>query len=280
MTNKLLRVALLSLLACACLGAQQTTAGAPQQFTVLRTGRLIAPSENATNADTNCSIIGAGGAATMQCHPAPATVSTSYHYNTTLIVDEKGTGYVIACRAALVTNFWCKKAEAGTTIQGQLQNGHLAVMGGDKPHDYSVLTSANVGPLPVIQVPQPPEKKAQVQSKPSPTPPAPAQPVAAAPVMAAKKPADNPEKSSGDASLTCTSPSGACVNFISEPLGADIYVDGKFAGNTPSALNLAPGSHDIRIESGKRTPWTRKLDVTAGSKITVRATLEASAASN
>ena len=280
MTNKLLRVAFLSFLACACLGAQQTTTIAPQQFTVLRTGRLVAPSENATNADTNCSIIGAGGAATMQCHPAPATVNSSYHYNTTLIVDAKGTGYVIACRAALVTNFWCKKAEAGTTIQGQLENGHLSVSDGDKPHDYQVLTSANVGPLPAIQAPQPVEKKAQVQSKPSPTPSMPAQSVATAPAVAAKKPADNSDKSSGDASLTCTSPSGACVNFISEPQGADIYVDGKFAGNTPSALNLAPGSHDIRIESGKFKPWTRALDVTAGSKITVRATLEASAKAN
>ena len=274
MTNNILRVAVVSLLACASLSAQQTANSALQQFTVLRTGRLTAPSKNATNADTHCSIIGAGGAATMQCHPVPATVNSSYHYNTTLIVDAKGTGYVIACRAALVTNFWCKKADAGTTIEGQFENGHLAVSGGDKPHEYQVLTSANVGPLPAIQVPAPPEKKAQVQSKPSPAPPAPAQSAATAPVVAAKKPADNPEKSSGDSSLACTSPTGACVNFVSEPQGADIYVDGKFAGNTPSALNLAPGSHDIRIESEKRRPWTRTLDVTAGSKITVRATLE------
>jgi hypothetical protein len=98
--------------------------------------------------------------------------------------------------------------------------------------------------------------------------------------MAAKKTTDSPEKLGGDASLACTSPSGACVNFISEPQGADIYVDGKFVGNTPSALNLAPGSHDLRVESEKRKPWTRTLDVTAGSKITVRATLDASAPSN
>jgi hypothetical protein len=277
MTHGFLRAAVLSLMACACLSAQ-TTNPAPQQFTVLRTGRLIAPSENPTNADTNCSIIGSGGAATMQCHPLPATVSTSYHYNTTLIVDAKGTGYVVACRVALVSNFWCKKAEAGTTMEGQLQNGHLTVNDGDKPHDYRVLTSANVGPVPVIQVSAPTEKKTRVQSRPAaaPAPSAPAEPAATAPEIPAKKPTPDSEKSSSDASLACTSPSGACVNFVSEPQGADIYVDGKFAGNTPSALNLAAGSHDIRIESGKLKPWTRNLDVTAGSKITVRATLETS----
>ena len=270
-TNKLLRVAVLSLCACASLGAQQTTNGAPQQFTVLRTGRLVAPSENATNADTKCTIVGAAGAATMKCRPAAATASTSYHYNTALIVDAKGTGYVIACHVSLVSNFWCKKADSGTVIQGQFENGHLAVIDGDKSHVYQVLTSANVGPLPVIQ-PAPVESSAKNQPKPTPAPP---QPVGAAPpATAGKAPAPNSDKSSSDSSAACTSPTGACVNFISEPQGADIYVDGKFAGNTPSALNLAPGSHDIRIESEKRKPWTRSLEVTVGSKITVRAVLE------
>jgi hypothetical protein len=67
------------------------------------------------------------------------------------------------------------------------------------------------------------------------------------------------------------------VSFISEPPGADIYVDDKFVGNTPSVITLSAGAHDIRIEDANRKPWTRRLETSAGSKITLRGTFEAPA---
>jgi hypothetical protein len=67
---------------------------------------------------------------------------------------------------------------------------------------------------------------------------------------------------------------GACVSFVSEPLGADVYVDNKFVGNTPSTLTLAAGSHEIRVEAPTLKSWSRTFEAVAGSKITIRATLE------
>jgi len=65
------------------------------------------------------------------------------------------------------------------------------------------------------------------------------------------------------------------VNILSTPGGADIYVDGKFVGNTPSLVELALGSHNVRIEAQGCKPWARVLDVTAGSKVTIQAVLGA-----
>jgi hypothetical protein len=61
----------------------------------------------------------------------------------------------------------------------------------------------------------------------------------------------------------------------SEPSGADIYFDGNFMGNTPSLVQLVPGSHEIRIEAKGHKAWSRTINLTSGSKVTVQATLDA-----
>lgn len=65
------------------------------------------------------------------------------------------------------------------------------------------------------------------------------------------------------------------VNVSSDPAGADIYLDGKFVGNTPSMLHLPAGAHKIQIQAAKTKSWERDLDVLKDSEITVHATLEA-----
>jgi PEGA domain len=50
----------------------------------------------------------------------------------------------------------------------------------------------------------------------------------------------------------------------SDPPGADIEVDGGFAGNTPSTINVAPGSHQITVRKKGFADWTRTLNVTGG----------------
>lgn len=272
MTRTILLGAVLSLLACVSAHAQEAAVEGLQFFTVLRSGKLIAPSEAATNADAHCAIVGAGGSAAMQCNPAPVTLKTSYHYNTALIVDANGTGYIVACREALVTNLWCSKADPGTVVQGRLSNGHLSIADGEKLHDYQLLTAAVVGAIPVVAAAPAPTKAPKNQAKAAPF--APAQPVAASAPPASSKPVAAQPVPSTESTAACASPSSACVSFVSEPQGADIYIDGKFSGNTPSVLALAPGSHEIRVESMERKPWTRTLETTAGSKITIRATLE------
>lgn len=55
----------------------------------------------------------------------------------------------------------------------------------------------------------------------------------------------------------------ATVHMTSSPAGADIYVDGKFCGNTPSDLTLAAGEHEVRVAVGGKE-WSRVVQITAG----------------
>ncbi|HEX4032664.1 MAG TPA: PEGA domain-containing protein [Terracidiphilus sp.] len=57
----------------------------------------------------------------------------------------------------------------------------------------------------------------------------------------------------------------ALVAIDSVPEGADIEVDGNFVGDTPSSVNVAPGSHEITVKKTGFTDWTRKLNITGGN---------------
>ena len=70
----------------------------------------------------------------------------------------------------------------------------------------------------------------------------------------------------------------ASLIVSSTPPGADIDIDGAFVGNTPSTLNVAPGTHEITVKKAGFADWTRKLNVTGGS-VNLDATLEAAPAS-
>jgi len=64
------------------------------------------------------------------------------------------------------------------------------------------------------------------------------------------------------------------VAFQSEPVGADITIDGKFVGTTPSSLQLTAGDHTIVIEKAHFVSWKRTMTVAAGSAANVSATLD------
>jgi hypothetical protein len=66
----------------------------------------------------------------------------------------------------------------------------------------------------------------------------------------------------------------AAVSFTSTPNGADVIIDGKYAASTPSTLQLVAGDHQVSIEKGGFKAWQRTATVTAGSSITMSATLE------
>jgi hypothetical protein len=57
----------------------------------------------------------------------------------------------------------------------------------------------------------------------------------------------------------------ASLTIDSTPAGADIEVDGSFAGSTPSTLTIALGSHEISVKKKGYTAWTRKMNVTGGN---------------
>jgi PEGA domain len=64
------------------------------------------------------------------------------------------------------------------------------------------------------------------------------------------------------------------VDIKSTPDGAEITVDDKFMGSTPSSLRLGVGDHKIQLgKSGFKT-WERTMTVSAGANATVNATLD------
>jgi PEGA domain len=95
-------------------------------------------------------------------------------------------------------------------------------------------------------------------------PAAPAQPAAATTTPAAAAQAATDAK---DAELST-------VIVKSTPDGADIVVDGKYVGSTPSTIRLAPGDHAISVEKAGFTSWQRTMTAGSGSIVTVDATLQ------
>jgi opacity protein-like surface antigen len=55
----------------------------------------------------------------------------------------------------------------------------------------------------------------------------------------------------------------ATVHFTSSPTGGEIYVDGKFVGNTPSDMRLPAGEHSIKVLVGGKE-WIRTIQITPG----------------
>jgi hypothetical protein len=55
----------------------------------------------------------------------------------------------------------------------------------------------------------------------------------------------------------------AKAHVTSSPSGGEIYVDGKFFGNTPSDITLAAGAHVVRVTIGGKE-WSRTVQITTG----------------
>ncbi len=63
-------------------------------------------------------------------------------------------------------------------------------------------------------------------------------------------------------------------NFTSTPAGAEINLDGKYVGSTPSEIAVAAGAHVVIFSMPGFTPWQRELTVLPGSELTVSAILQ------
>ncbi|MBI1955019.1 MAG: PEGA domain-containing protein [Acidobacteria bacterium] len=109
------------------------------------------------------------------------------------------------------------------------------------------------------------------------------------PATAAVVPEPTPEPAPAIALPILQQTEPATVVIKSTPEGAEITIDGKFLGTTPSTARLVPGDHEIVIEkkgaNRKRVAggdvtlpayriWRRNLTVSSASTITIDATLE------
>jgi hypothetical protein len=54
------------------------------------------------------------------------------------------------------------------------------------------------------------------------------------------------------------------IDVASTPSGADIEIDGKFVGSTPSSITVAPGDHEIAVKKAGFAVWNRKVTVSTG----------------
>jgi hypothetical protein len=63
-------------------------------------------------------------------------------------------------------------------------------------------------------------------------------------------------------------------NFISTPAGAEITVDWRYVGNTPSEIGLSTGTHVVVISMPGFAEWKRELTVAPDSAVNVTATLQ------
>jgi hypothetical protein len=64
------------------------------------------------------------------------------------------------------------------------------------------------------------------------------------------------------------------VRIHSNPPGADIYIDGRFVGQTPSAIPMPTGPHKIVLKSAGKRDWERQLEVIKDSELTLDPVLE------
>ena len=69
-------------------------------------------------------------------------------------------------------------------------------------------------------------------------------------------------------------PAQSALAIVSNPPGADIELNAKFAGSTPSTLKVNPGTYKVVITKSGFKNWVREVDVGAGASISINAELE------
>jgi len=63
-------------------------------------------------------------------------------------------------------------------------------------------------------------------------------------------------------------------SFTSLPSGAEVSVDGRYVGSTPSVVSMSIGNHSVEVSMTGFAQWKRQLTVSAGSELSVNAVLQ------
>jgi hypothetical protein len=111
------------------------------------------------------------------------------------------------------------------------------------------------------------------------SPPVAAAAVAAQPVAAQPAPASAPPQRSLAPPATAQPVPAETVakvkcHFSSTPAGAEITLDGKYVGSTPSDIELPSGMHVVVFSIPGFAEWKRELNVLPGSELTVNGILQ------
>jgi hypothetical protein len=118
----------------------------------------------------------------------------------------------------------------------------------------------------------PPASVAVATSNSVPAPPEPAVSAVRSPTVAVQQAQSSAPP--GPGWVQVASPEKVRCTFNSTPVGAEISVDGKYVGNTPSQIALPTGAHRVVFSIAGFASWTRDLTVMAGSEISVSPVLQ------
>jgi hypothetical protein len=86
----------------------------------------------------------------------------------------------------------------------------------------------------------------------------------------AGKPGPLTKTPAADSATPAAKPAFGTVTITSESPGLEIYVEGKFVGQTPSTLPLDIGNRHIEVKNSNGNVWSRDLVVLPNSQISLR----------
>jgi len=201
--------------------------------------------------------------------------------NVMTIEDSDGQSYRVTCT---VDTRWskCESLVVGTMYDARMEkhgitiyyvnDGKLrkqlytfATPKKEAPRVVAAKASSAASALPSIlepaQVASPASVPARTQSAPVQAAPAPTPATPVAQTLSPASIAENPRET-----VKCS--------FTSTPPGADITIDGRYFGNTPSVLGLTTGSHVVTLFAPGFAQWKKELTVVAHSEVNVSAILQ------
>jgi len=194
--------------------------------------------------------------------------------------DADGESFSIACT---VDSRWsrCASLPVGETFEARKDKHGITVLlrnakGKEKKELFQVVAAA-AEPRPDTAIKAQPVMPPGGSSAPAPAARsgAAAEPQNEAPVQTSPPPAA--PSTSAPAVLTGSAEAEkekVRCNFTSTPPGAEIDLDGKYVGNTPSQIAVSTGMHVITFSMPGFGQWKRELSVLPGSELTVSAILQ------
>jgi hypothetical protein len=141
------------------------------------------------------------------------------------------------------------------------------------PANAAATTPQQSTATPPPAAPGPAKPAAATTQEPAATPPQ----KAAAPAAAPAEPAAAPPQQAATSSAAAVSQPAELVTVqcFSDPMGADILIDGNYMGNTPSILKLTSAKHRLVFSLNGYATVIQTLDLSSSTELrTIRVTLE------
>jgi hypothetical protein len=193
--------------------------------------------------------------------------------NVMQVQDSDGHSFTISCS---VDSRWsrCGPLSVGETYEARKGKHGLTVWmqasNGKETTRLYRLAGEDTGPESGAAANSTPSAASAALPRPAPAP----QPVAVAPGQKASDAAPVPAPPPPSRSMQKDLSGNIMCNFSSIPPGAEITLDGKYVGNTPSGIPLSAGTHTVILSLPGFTQWKRDLTVSPGSDLTVSGILQ------